>query len=623
MFDTQDLLSQINIYNKYSRYIESENRRETWYEICNRVMTMHIEKYPQMTDDIVKAFSFVLDKKVLPSMRSLQFAGRPIDLNPARLYNCSYVAVTSHKVFSEIMFLLLSGTGVGFSVQRQHVSQLPAIKKASRNVRYMIGDSIEGWAEAINKLVKSYLGLSDTYPHFDYRDIRQKGSILKTSGGKAPGAEPLKVCLENIDKVFAIKKQGSKLTSLEVHDIICFLADAVLAGGIRRWATISLFSKDDIEMLECKTGNWWEKNIQRARANNSVILDRKTISKEEFMDLWTIVQNSGSGEPGIFFTDDLEMGTNPCAEISLSNFGFCNLIEVNAGSVTSQFDLNERVKAGSLIGTLQAGYTDFHYLRDDWKRQAEKDAQIGVSLTGIADGSVLNYNLQDAAHTVLQENARVADILNINHSVRSTTVKPSGNSSVVLKTSSGVHARHAPYYWRRMRIGKFETIYDYLSIRAPYLLEDDIMNPSEAIIKVAINSPSNAIFRDESSLDFLERVKYLHNSWIKPGHREGTNTNNVSATCSINDEDWGIVGEWMWNNRNSYNGISMLPYNGGSYPQLPFENCTEQDYNEFVEQVKVAYSQGSIINLDEIQEFQDNTDLKGEVACAGGACELF
>ncbi|MGL4676790.1 MAG: hypothetical protein ACRCWI_03885 [Brevinema sp.] len=623
MFDTQDLLSQINIYNKYSRYIDTENRRETWHEICDRVMAMHMEKYPHIKDDIAHAFSFVYDKKVLPSMRSLQFAGRPINLNPVRLYNCSYIAVTHHKVFSEIMFLLLSGTGVGFSVQKHHITQLPPIKKATRNVRYMIGDSIEGWSDAINKLMKAYLGLSETYPIFDYRDIRSKGTPLKTSGGKAPGSDPLRIGLENIDRVLLQKKEGSKLSSLEIHDIICFLADTVLAGGIRRSATISLFSKDDKEMLECKTGAWWEKNIQRARANNSVILDRNVTTKEEFLELWTAVRNSGSGEPGIFFTDDIEMGTNPCAEISLSNHGFCNLVEVNAGSISSQNDFNARVKAGALIGTLQAGYTDFHYLRDDWKRQAEKDAQIGVSLTGIADGAVLNYNLVEAAHTVLQENARIADLLHINHSVRSTTVKPSGNSSVVLKTSSGIHARHAPYYWRRMRIGKFDALYEYLSIRAPYLLEDDLMNPSEAIIKVAIHSPTDAIYRDESSLDFLERVKYFHGSWIKPGHREGANTNNISATCSIKDNEWTLVGDWMWNNRYSYNGISVLPYDGGTYPQLPFENCTKQEYENFVDQVKDAYTQGSAINLDEIQEFQDNTDLKGEVACAGGACELF
>ncbi len=226
MFDTQDLLSQINIYNKYSRYIDSQHRRETWKEICDRVMTMHMEKYPHIKDDIAHAFKFVADKKVLPSMRSLQFAGRPIDFNPARMYNCSYVAVTHHKVFSEIMFLLLSGTGVGFSVQKQHVAQLPAIKKASRKTRFMIGDSIEGWADAINRLMKAYLGLSDTYPVFDYRDIRPKGAPLKTSGGKAPGSEPLKACLENIDRVLAAKKDGSKLRPLEVHDDVDF-GDAV------------------------------------------------------------------------------------------------------------------------------------------------------------------------------------------------------------------------------------------------------------------------------------------------------------------------------------------------------------------------------------------------------------
>lgn len=623
MFDTQDLLSQINIYNKYARYVEEQNRRETWGEICDRVMAMHMENFPKIKDDIAQAFSFVRDKKVLPSMRSLQFAGRPIQLNPVRLYNCSYVAVNHHKVFSEIMFLLLSGTGVGFSVQKHHVAQLPAVKKAARKTRFMIGDSIEGWAEAVNRLIKAHLGLAETYPDFDYRDIRAKGTPLKTSGGRAPGFEPLKACLDNMAGLLNTKRDGQKLRPIEVHDLICYLADAVLAGGIRRSATISLFSKDDQEMMQCKTGNWWEKNLQRARANNSVLLHRSDTTKEEFMDLWKVVQSSGSGEPGIFFTNDYEMGTNPCAEISLSNFGFCNLVEVNAGNVLSQDDLNSRVKAGALIGTVQAAYTDFHFLRDNWRIQAEKDAQIGVSMTGIADGAVLSCNLKDAAQAVLLENSRVASLLGINESVRCTTVKPSGNSSVVLKTSSGVHARHAPYYWRRMRVGKFDALYSYLAIIAPYLLEDDLLNPNEAIVKVAIKSPDNAIFRDESPLNFLNRVRFLHDNWIQPGHRSGNNTNNVSATCSIKDGEWGSVGEWMWDNRYSYNGISVLPYDGGTYPQLPFESCSKDDYEGFVSQFKQAYGNGSVINLDDIKEFHDNTDLKGEIACSGGACELF
>ncbi|MGL4367797.1 MAG: hypothetical protein ACRCTQ_05925 [Brevinemataceae bacterium] len=623
MLDTQDLLSQINIYNKYARFINSENRRESWQEICERVMAMHIDRYSGITDDIVKAFSFVKEKKILPSMRSLQFAGLPIDLNPTRMYNCSYLAIDNYKAFSEIFFLLLSGTGVGFSVQKHHIAKLPPIKKAIRKTRFLIPDSIEGWSETINRLIKGYFGLSDTFPVFDYRDIRPQGSALKTSGGKAPGSEPLKVCLEKIDLLLSSKKEGEKLSTLEVHDIICHIADAVLAGGVRRSATISLFSKDDHDMLTSKSGNWWENNLQRARANNSVVLDRNTMTKEEFFELWKIIEQSQSGEPGIFFTNDFEMGTNPCAEISLSNYGFCNLVEINAGNITSQDDLQDRVKAGALIATLQAGYTDFHFLRDAWKKQAELDAQIGVSLTGIADGSLLNYNLKQAAQSVLDENARIAGALGMNLSVRCTTVKPSGNSSIVLKTSSGVHARHAPYYLRRMRIGKFEAIYQYLSIKAPYLLEDDLMNPNEAIVKVAVKSPNNAIFRDETPIQFLERVKFLHDNWIQPGHRSGANTNNVSATCSIKSDQWDMVGEWMWNNRFSYNGISVLPYDGGSYPQLPFEECSQQDYENFVAQLKGSYLQGRIINLDEIIEYQDNTNLQGEAACAGGACELF
>ncbi|MGL4561913.1 MAG: hypothetical protein ACRCV0_06475, partial [Brevinema sp.] len=495
MFDTQDLLSEINIYNKYARYLDDKNRRETWHEICDRVMMMHMDKYPKITDEIAKAFEFVREKKILPSMRSLQFAGRPIELNPVRLYNCSYTAIDTYKAFSEIMFLLLSGTGVGFSVQLHHVAQLPVIKKATRMIRYKIGDSIEGWSNAVDKLIRANFGLTDTYPNFDYRDIRPRGTTLKTSGSKAPGSEPLKLCLENIEKIFASKKNSEKLYPIEVHDIICHLSEAVLSGGIRRSSIVSLFSKNDQGMLNAKNGNWWETNIQRVRAHNSIVLHRETTTKEEFFELWKTIQESRCGEPQIFFTNDLEIGMSPGTEISLSNNGLCNLIEINTGNITSQIDLNDRMKAGAFIGTLQSGYVDFHYLKDAWHQRAKQDALLGVSLTGIGDGLIFDYNLREAAQNVINENNRVAKLIGINPSIRSTTIKPSNNSSIVLKTSSGIYPRHAPYYWRRLRIGKVGALYEYLSIQAPYMLENDIYNPHEAIIKVPVVSPENALFK--------------------------------------------------------------------------------------------------------------------------------
>lgn len=306
-----------------------------------------------------------------------------------------------------------------------------------------------------------------------------------------------------------------------------------------------------------------------------------------------------------------------CGEISLKPFGFCNLVEVNVSNITSQEDLNCRVKAASFIATLQASYTDFHFLRPIWKKTAEEEALIGVSMTGIADGAVLKYDLEEAANIVKEENERVAKIIGVNKARRCTTVKPSGNSSVLLKTSSGVHARHAPFYWRRMRIGKNESLYSYLSIVAPELLEDDLRDKDLAIIKICIASPKHSVYRNEKILNFLERIKLVHEKWIKPGHRKGANYNNVSATATLRDNEWEKVGEWLWENRESYNGITVLPYDGGTYIQMPYEDCAEEDYLKFCRKIKNIK-----LNLDDIVETEDNTAHSGEVACAGGACEI-
>jgi ribonucleoside-diphosphate reductase alpha chain len=296
---------------KYAKHLPEKKRRETWAELVDRNKQMHLEKFPHLKDEIDHAYQFVYDKKILPSMRSLQFAGKPIAINNARLYNCCFLPVDHVDAFSEIMFLLLSGTGVGYSVQRQHVEKLPEITKPSKTRRYLVGDSIEGWADAVKVLVAAYMK-GKPLPLFDFRDVRVKGALLLTSGGKAPGPEPLKDALHNIQKVFDRKQNGEQLSSVEVHDILCYIADAVLSGGIRRSAMISLFDLDDDDMLTCKFGNWWEQNPQRGRANNSAVIVRHKIEKEVFLELWKKIELSGSGEPGFFFTNDSSWGLNPC-----------------------------------------------------------------------------------------------------------------------------------------------------------------------------------------------------------------------------------------------------------------------------------------------------------------------
>jgi ribonucleoside-diphosphate reductase alpha chain len=551
-------------------------------------------------------------------MRSLQFGGRPIEISPNRIYNCSYLPIDHLDSFAECMFLLLGGTGVGYSVQKHHVDKLPEIRKpsATRKRRYLVGDSIEGWADAIKVLMKSYFGQNTSTPDFDFSDIRPKGAALVTSGGKAPGPQPLKDCVHNITKVLDSKEDGDRLSPIEVHDIVCHIADAVLAGGIRRAALISLFSADDDEMIACKSGSWWENNPQRGRANNSAVLLRHKITKEFFMELWKRVELSGAGEPGIYFTNDKDWGTNPCCEIALRPYQFCNLCEVNVSDIESQEDFNTRVKAAAFIGTLQAGYTDFHYLRDIWKKTTEKDALIGVSMTGIGSGTVLGYDMTQAATMANEENERVAKIIGINPAARSTTVKPAGTTSLTLGTSSGIHAWHNDYYVRRVRVGKNEPIYSYLVENHPELVEDEYFRPHDtAVISVPQKSPEGAILRTESPFQILDRVKRVSQEWIKPGHRTGSNSHNVSATISLKEDEWELAGEWMWNNRNFYNGLSVLPYDGGSYIQAPFSDCTKEEYEAMFEKLHT-------IDLSKVVETQDNTDLSGELACSGNNCEI-
>jgi ribonucleoside-diphosphate reductase alpha chain len=610
------ILSEITVYMKYARFIPEKNRRETWEELVTRNKEMHQRKYPQLKDEIENVYKFVYDKKVLPSMRSLQFGGKPIEISPNRIYNCAYLPIDDWRAFGEVMFLLLGGTGVGYSVQKHHVEELPAIHRPkSKERRFLISDSIEGWADAVKALMKSYFTGGSSI-RFDYSDIRHKGARLITSGGKAPGPEPLRICIEKIRAILDLKQDGDQLSSIEVHDIVCHIADAVLAGGIRRAALISLFSADDDDMISCKFGNWWELNPQRGRANNSAVLLRSKVTEEFFKSLWKKIELSNAGEPGIYFSNDKDWGTNPCCEIALRPFQFCNLCEVNVSDVEGQEDLEARVRAASFIGTLQAGYTDFHYLRPIWQRTTEKDALLGVGMTGIGSGKVQKLDLKAAAKVSREENERIAGIIGINRSARTTTIKPAGTSSLTLGCSSGIHAWHNDFYLRRVRVGKNEAIYSYLAINHPELIEDEFFRPHDtAVIGVPQKAPEGAIMRTESPLQLLERVKWFNNNWIKPGHRTGMNTHNISATVSIREHEWDAVGNWMWENKESYNGLSVLNYDGGSYTQAPFQDITKEEYERLMQTLHD-------VDLSNIVEMEDQTDLQGEIACSGNSCEI-
>ena len=654
-----NILGDLVHHMKYAKYDEGKGRRETYGETVERNKQMHIKEYPELKDQIEETYEFVKDKKVIPSMRSMQFAGVAIDVNPSRIFNCSYLPVTTIDAFNETMFLLLSGCGVGYSVQRHHVEQLPEIRKPIASRRYLIQDSIEGWADAVKVLMRSYFA-DRSLPLFDYRAIREKGAQLVISGGKAPGPNPLRKCLNTIQTMLERKQNGDKLSTIEAHDIQCIIADAVLAGGIRRSALISLFSIGDDEMMRCKSiqdaeidevidrvnGSihvrvnvkdtqktvwipendynklekeqklqWFYLYPERARSNNSIVMARSLITEDVFKQRWEVIQSSGSGEPGLYFTNNVELGTNPCCEISLNAHQFCNLTSINVSNLLDQEDLNERAKAAAFLGTLQASYTDFHYLRAQWKKITEKEALLGVSLTGIASINVLDYDFTEAANVVVDENERVAGLLGINPAKRVTCIKPEGTGSLVLGTSSGIHAWHNHFYKRRIRVGKNEAIYEYLKKELPELVEDEVFG-NGAVITVPVKAPEEAIVRSEDVISFLERIKYFTEVWVKPGHKGGMNTHNVSATVSIKSDEWDKVSDWLWTNQDSFNGLSFLPYDSGEYVQAPFEDITIEEFDKFSQYVKT-------IDLEDVLEIKDNTNLQGELACAGGVCEVF
>lgn len=426
----------------------------------------------------------------------------------------------------------------------------------------------------------------------------------------------MRKCIEHIE--LALRSAvGRSLRPLEVHDIACYIADSVRAGGIRRAAMICLFDRDDEEMLTCKSGEWYLTHPARGRANNSAVLPRGEVTWEEFTKLMARVEASGCGEPGVYWTNNPDWGTNPCCEIALKPYQMCNLTEINAGAITDQSSFNTAARAAAFLGTLQAGYTDFHYLNPKWKQACEEEALLGVSMTGIASGTLDNLDMAEAARAATQANQAIAAQLGINPASRVTCVKPAGTTSLVLGTSSGIHAWHAQYYIRRQRAGLDEALAQYMMKAVPALVEVDVTDPNQVVLSFPQKAPEGATLRHESMLDLLERVKKVSLNWVANGHVKGDNRHNVSCTISVKDGEWPAITEWMWDNQDHYNGISVLPYYGSSaYPQLPFEDITKEQYEAMLPLL-------ANIDIGKVTENNgDSVDLAGEAACAGGACEL-
>lgn len=595
--DTRRLMSEAKFFESYSRYIDEANQYETWEEAVERVMNMHRTYYKELLtpelsslmEEVQEAYN---EKLFLGAQRALQFGGNQLLKNHAKLYNCTSTYLDRVDFFKEAMFLMLSGCGIGFSVQTHHIAKLPNIAERTKSAKtFIVPDSIEGWADAIGILMSSFFvsGGNDDFRgrkiYFDLSQIRPKGSEI-SGGFKAPGPEPLRKALDKIE--FLIKKVLSegrtRLTTLEAYDITMFIADSVISGGVRRAASICLFSKDDIAMITAKTGDWFTTNPQRGRSNNSAVLLRGDTTYEEFFNIMISVRHSG--EPGFVWTDDLEILFNPCVEVGMyayddngdTGWQMCNLTEQNGAKANSKEEFFHQCKVAAIMGTLQAGYTNFHYLTQTTKNIVDREALIGVGITGWMNNPDILFDpktQQEGAEIVKKWNKITADLIGINQAARTTVVKPSGNASVILETASGIHGEHSPRYLRHVQFNKDTEVAQLFMKNNPKMCEESVWGSTDIVVAFPIISPEGSIFKsDLLGVKQLEYVKNAQENWIE----YGTNydlcvkpflRHNVSNTITV--DDWDAVTDYIYENRNSLCGISLLPASGDkAYPQAPF-----------------------------------------------------
>ncbi len=601
-------LKDYTFVSKYARWIPEKKRRETWNEAVSRVKKMMLDKYqdfPEVHEDIEWSYEMMRKKRVLGSQRALQFGGSPIFKHNARIYNCITSFCDRLKFFQECMYLLLCGCGTGFSVQKHHIEKLPPIvKNKNGSKKFLIPDSIEGWSDAVGVLVASYFDQDELFPEyvgknvsFDYSEIRPAGAYLNSSGGKAPGPEPLKNALSNIKKILdkALKElefchsSVRNLTPIQAYDIVMHSADAVISGGVRRSATICLFSPDDEEMAKAKTGSWFIDNPQRGRSNNSALLLRDKTSPKQFSELMNSVKEFG--EPGFVWSDSTELIVNPCVEIGMwpvdettgeSGWQACNLSTINCAKVKTEDDFYDACKAASIIGTLQAGFASFDYLGEASERIVSREALLGVSMTGIMerfDICLSPETQKKGARIVKEENKRVAKLIGVNQAARTTCIKPEGTSSCVLGTSSGIHPHHAKRYIRRVQANKMEPIYNHFREINPRACEESVWsnNDSDDVVAFCVEVPDGSKTKNKvGALELLNHVKSTQQNWVINGTNKSLCTqpwlvHNVSNTINVKPEEWGDVENFIYKNRKYFCGISLLPITGDKdYPQAPF-----------------------------------------------------
>ena len=635
--------------SKYARYNEKAKRRETWEEAVARVEMMHLKKYAFLSKEdkalIKEAFDSVREKKVVPSMRSMQFGGVPIEAKNSRIFNCSVRHIDSPRAFSEIFFLALCGCGVGIGLQQQFLNRLPdlvsAEDKTGMVVSYVVEDTIEGWSDSVEALLNCYFkntAYSGRKIVFDFSRIRRKGAKIKTGGGKAPGYRPLKNALSKVKDLLddLIEKSNlTRLRSIDICDILCHCSDAVLSGGVRRSALSFIFDKNDELMMNAKTGDWFNKNPQRARGNNSVLLLRNSTTLEDFKNV--VDKSREFGEPGFVFANDSRQLLNPCFEINfipetedeVCGVQFCNLTSINGALTDSKDKFLLYSRHASLIGTLQAGYLDFPYLSRAAKKVTEQEALLGVSITGLMDNPDIlldKSNQKEAAIAAVEENEIWAKKIGINPAARVTCVKPEGTSSIVLGAASGIHPHHARKYFRRIQCNKLDNIYNFFKIYNPELCEESVWsaNKTDDVLTFPIVIPEGAMVKEDlTAIKHLDIIRETQENWVDYGTSKYNKKNikhSVSCTVLVEENEWDNVIDYLYNNRNFFTAVSLLPKSGDKiYKQAPMEAVLTKEDEETFNKLEKELEK---VDYTKLEEQSDETKLQDEIACGGNGCEL-
>lgn len=620
------LYEEVIYKSRYAKWLETEKRREEWPETVARLIDYY-QKRSGISDEIcVELFISIHNLEVMPSMRSLMASGPAMDQNDVCAYNCAYLPVDSPRSFDEAMLILLNGTGVGFSVENKYIDKLPKVAEefAQSETTVRVGDSKEGWAKAVREFIS--LLFAGQIPRWDTSAVRPAGARLKTFGGRASGPEPLEDFFKHAVDLFR-RAAGRRLTSIECHDLMCMIADVVVVGGVRRSAMISLSDVTDDRMRAAKMGDWWNASGHRALSNNSAVYENRKPDMDLFMKEWKALYESKSGERGIFSryaaqriasrngrrNSEVDFGTNPCSEIILRPFEFCNLTEVVVRSDDTRDSLERKVRIATILGTVQSTFTDFKYLRKIWRDNCEEERLLGVSFTGVCDNlELLNNeeNLNELRDLAVETNREWAERLGINPSAAITCVKPSGTVSQLVDSASGLHTRYSDFYIRTIRADNKDPLTAFLKAQG-VPNEPELRKPeATTVFSFPIKSPKNSLKREEqTAIEALELWKTIQENWCE---------HKPSCTVYVREEEWMDVGAWCYRNFDLLSGVSFLPYDGGIYRQAPYQPCSEEEYEAARMQMPKELDWSKLRDFEQ----EDNTTGSQELACSGGVCEI-